>query len=263
MPRTSNSSPTSSSAPQLSIRYVPLSAASLWDRNPKRHDLQSIIASIRRHGFRDAPIYDSTLAAIIAGNGRTEALLTMYANNESAPLGIHVDPDSGEWHMPIQFGLDAASISQAEAFGVDHNLLTVSGSGIPADILLGIFDSAPLLDILGDLSPGALFSLSGAEIDTYVSQQADDILAAPADSPTNRTSDAGAPRDSREPSEPDNRSSASSTRTSSRERDDASPQLSRGLLYSVIVECGTDEELQTLLLERFREEGLRCKPLIS
>ena len=54
----------------LHIRYVGVDTARKWERNPKQHDLDGIVLSILKHGFRDAPIYDETLNAISAGNGR-------------------------------------------------------------------------------------------------------------------------------------------------------------------------------------------------
>jgi hypothetical protein len=56
-------------SPSLEIRYVPIAEAVPWDRNPKRDDIGSLVQSIQRYGFRDAPIFDSTLGAIAAGNG--------------------------------------------------------------------------------------------------------------------------------------------------------------------------------------------------
>lgn len=131
----------------LQIRYVRLSAAVLWDRNPKRHDLGGIIESIRQHGFRDAPIYDATLGAIVAGNGRTTALEEMRRSLDRPPEGVVMD-EAGEWWMPMQFGLDAASVEQAEAFGLDHNLLTATGGDLGLPELSGLFDHDRLIEVL-------------------------------------------------------------------------------------------------------------------
>lgn len=106
----------------LSIRYIPLAQAKPWDRNPKAHDLSLLIRSIQEHGFRDAPIFDETLGAIVAGNGRIEALTRMHDTGLEAPLGVRVTK-KGEWEVPIQFGISSDSVAQAEAFGVDHNNL--------------------------------------------------------------------------------------------------------------------------------------------
>lgn len=131
----------------LQIRYVRLADAVLWDRNPKRHDMGGIILSIRQHGFRDAPIYDATLGAVVAGNGRTTALAQMRNDGEEPPQGVVVDGD-GEWWMPMQFGLDAGSREQAEAFGLDHNLLTATGGDLGLHELAGLFDHDRLVEVL-------------------------------------------------------------------------------------------------------------------
>ncbi len=91
---------------ELRIEYVPLAEVARWDRNPKKHDLAGLKDLIRRHGFRDAPIFDKTLGAIVAGNGRATALEQMCADGEAPPEGIRIHPKKG-WLMPVQLGLDA------------------------------------------------------------------------------------------------------------------------------------------------------------
>ncbi len=112
----------------LTIRYVTLDQALawVWAGNPKKHDLDGLTASIRTHGFRDPSIYDSTLDAIPAGNGRLEALAHLREQGESAPRGVGLD-GAGVWHVPLIFGADATSQLAAQRFGIDHNNLTVVG----------------------------------------------------------------------------------------------------------------------------------------
>lgn len=134
----------------LRIEYIPITQAARWDRNPKRHDLPALIASIRRYGFRDAPIYDSTLSALVAGNGRATAVESMWNSGETPPAGVATDPD-GTWYIPVQFGNDAPSVAVAEAFAIDHNNLTVSGSGLdPA----ALWDAAGYADVIRALADG-------------------------------------------------------------------------------------------------------------
>lgn len=112
----------------LTLRYVTLDQALewRWGENPKKHDLDGLVASIERHGFRDPSIYDSTLPGIPAGNGRIEALDTMRKAGKEPPRGIGLDA-AGTWCVPLIFGADAESQAAAEAFGLDHNNLTVVG----------------------------------------------------------------------------------------------------------------------------------------
>jgi hypothetical protein len=109
---------------RLEIRYVALDQAVLWDENPKRHDEVGISDSIHRHGFRDAPIYDATLGALVAGNGRTHVLRKIKESGSKPPRGILAD-DKGAWFVPVQFGIDAASKAAAKSFAIDHNNLTL------------------------------------------------------------------------------------------------------------------------------------------
>jgi len=85
----------------LSLRYVALddALAWLWSENPKLHDLASLEASIERHGFRDPSIFDGTLSAISAGNGRIEALGHLRERGVHVPRGVALD-DLGTWHVP-------------------------------------------------------------------------------------------------------------------------------------------------------------------
>jgi len=113
----------------LRIEYVPLAQAVLWDRNPKRHDIGALIASIERHGFKDPPKFEPELnggeGGFVEGNGRTIALRAMRQRGDGPPRGI-AELD-GDWAVPVLFGVDAPSQRAAEAYGVDHNALTMAG----------------------------------------------------------------------------------------------------------------------------------------
>lgn len=123
----------------LRIEYVPLSTLMLWDKNPKKHDIGALAESIERYGFRDAPIYDETLGALVAGNGRAETLAALKSQGSQPPTGIATGPD-GAWLVPVQVGVDARSASEAEAFAIDHNNVTLMGGD------LGLYDLAKLWD---------------------------------------------------------------------------------------------------------------------
>ena len=160
----------------LHIRYVPLSQARLWDRNPKKHDSDQLIESIRRHGFRDAPIYDETLDAISAGNGRTTAVAAMRDAGEEPPAGIAVD-EAGEWYVPMQFGVNAESIAAAEAFAVAHNNLTMAGGGFSFLDIAKMWEAEAYADMLHDLrAAGELpVGVTSNDIDQLL-KQADAIV---------------------------------------------------------------------------------------
>lgn len=158
---------------RLTLRYVPLSTLELWDRNPKLHALDQLAESIRRHGFRDPPAFDPSLnegrGGVIEGNGRAQVLRSMKEAGDAPPRGIALDSD-GQWLVPTLFGLDSRSQAQAEAYGVDHNALTLGGSGLAFEDLIQLFDEQALQALFRD-TPDAgelLVSLSTADVDALL-----------------------------------------------------------------------------------------------
>ena len=137
----------------LELRYIPLSQATRWDQNPKRHDIGALIESIERHGFGDPPKFDARLDGLVYGNGRTEALEQMRADGRQPPRGI-LTTDEGEWAVPVIFGVDAESEAAAVAFAIDHNNLTLLGGDLGFGDLLQIWDEAELQAVL-DATPDA------------------------------------------------------------------------------------------------------------
>ena len=122
----------------LTLKYVPIdSELYQWERNLKKHDMGGIIQSIRRHGFKDPMKYEPKLnngaGGFVEGNGRNQALHLMYKQwvtekkpSDQIPRGIMVDAD-GKWYIPVLFGVDSDSQNAAEAYGIDHNNLTLWG----------------------------------------------------------------------------------------------------------------------------------------
>lgn len=131
----------------LHIRYVPLPAfdldVQLWEENSKLHDLQLLEESILEYGYADCAKWDGNLnggrGGFVYGNGRSEALVVklnrMRAAGEEPPRGVGCDRETGEWVIPVKFGVDTFSEAQAKAFGFTHNIATMQGSEYsPADI---------------------------------------------------------------------------------------------------------------------------------
>jgi hypothetical protein len=148
---------------RLTLEYIPLAQARRWDQNPKRHDLDALVRSITTHGYGDPAKYDSTLGALVYGNGRTEALERMKAEDKDPPRGIGVT-EEGDWAVPVVFGVDAASKAAAVAFAIDHNNLTMLGGGLAVEDILQIWDEEALQRVLGDLpDAGALLASLGQE----------------------------------------------------------------------------------------------------
>lgn len=140
----------------------------LWERNAKKHDLESLSQSIERYGFIDPPKWDNSLnggkGGLVYGNGRIEALVTYLLrareSGEEPPRGIPIDPDSGEWLIPIKFGVDAKSEEEAIAIAIDHNNLTLLGSGFDFEEISKLWKKEDYLKTLSELADGDILPLS-------------------------------------------------------------------------------------------------------
>lgn len=159
----------------LQLLYVPLEAFTNLDEvlaqgNPKRHEIDKLRQSITQNGFIDPAKWDENLndgnGGIIYGNGRTEALVSMLldmkAGGQEPPRGIGIHEETGEWCIPVKFGVNAESETAAKRFIVDHNLLTASGlSVVDASVM---FETEAYLDLLKELDEAdALPLLVGEE----------------------------------------------------------------------------------------------------
>ena len=154
---------------RLELRYVALSQARRWDDNPKRHDLDRLILSIETHGFGDPPKFDSALEALVYGNGRSEALERMRSTGKEPPRGV-VKTEDGEWAVPVIFGVDSKSKAAAVAFAIDHNNLTLLGSGLEFTDVLSMWDEEGLQRVLADVPDAGslLASLDSSDVGSLV-----------------------------------------------------------------------------------------------
>ena len=90
----------------------------------------------------------------------------MKAQGREPPRGIAVD-DEGEWHVPIQFGVNARSRAAAEAYAIDANNLTMTGGDFT------VWDVGRMWD---EGYTGMLEGLAGAD-ELPVSVDGDDLDA--------------------------------------------------------------------------------------
>ena len=153
-----------------------VAAALAWKRNPKLHAIDRVVASIQRYGFRDNPAFDKNLTninnepgAIVFGNGRIEALVWMHSHSREAPRGIKID-EHGNWYVPIEFGLDSTDEAEAEAFGIDHNALTLGGADLDFFTQVEIFEGQALADSWSEIANMGkdLVSYDGSDLDTLL-----------------------------------------------------------------------------------------------
>jgi hypothetical protein len=159
----------SSMTSELTLKYVPLSKLTYWEQNPKLHDIGAISASITKHGFRDPLGWDCQLnggeGGIVEGNGRLETLSKMRQQKQPAPRGI-LESD-GDWLVPVLFGVDAESEVAAQAFGIDHNSLTMLGGDFTALDISKLYDDS-YLELLENImveDAELLASISGDDWD--------------------------------------------------------------------------------------------------
>ncbi|HLO51389.1 MAG TPA: DNA methyltransferase [Kamptonema sp.] len=140
----------------LTLKYIPISQAELFDNNAKLHNLDQIIESIARYGFKSAAKWESTLnggrGGIVAGNGRVEALRVMEERGDELPIGIAQDTETGEWCVPVLFGVEASSEAIARAYALDDNNLTLLGGDFAVADLMKLYDQELLLSELEELS---------------------------------------------------------------------------------------------------------------
>jgi hypothetical protein len=139
----------------LSLRYIPISRAELFDNNAKLHNIDQIIQSIARYGFKSACKWEGTLndgrGGIVAGNGRVEALRVMEERGDDLPIGIAQD-ETGEWCVPVLFGVEAESEAIARAYALDDNNLTLLGGDFALADLSKLYDQELLMAELKELA---------------------------------------------------------------------------------------------------------------
>lgn len=142
---------------RLSVEYQPLDQVKPARRNPKRHDLDTIRASILRHGVADvAGIIDERDGRLVAGHGRLTVLADLHAEGRKPPDGIHL-ADDGTWLVPILHGTRWRNATEAEAFLLGHNRSTELGGWHRDDLQAVLADHRDRLDGTGytlrDLTP--------------------------------------------------------------------------------------------------------------
>jgi hypothetical protein len=135
---------------RLRLEYIPLDTALLWEDNRKLHDIDGLVKSFKKHGFKDPMKYEPELnegrGGFAEGNGRCEALARMEGKGVNPPRGVLLD-EEGHWLVPVLFGVDAASEAAARAYGIDHNSLTLKGGDFDLSDHLKMWD----MDFLNDL----------------------------------------------------------------------------------------------------------------
>lgn len=136
-------------------QYVALSHLAQWPKNPKRHDIPGIQASIGRFGYVAPIVIDEKSGRMVAGHGRLEALSELKKavdkKEEGAERPKNVIEKDGEWYVPLLRGNSFKSELEAEAYLIADNRHVETG-GWDDDLLRDImrkFKDDPNLEAIG------------------------------------------------------------------------------------------------------------------
>ena len=133
----------------IALHYVSLDdlVETFLDGNSKKHDVDKIIDSIQRYGFRDPIAFDPVLnegtGGIIEGNGRLEALTAMREAGKNLPRGLKEG-----WQIPVLFGVNSNSEAEAIAYSIEHNWSVLWGSDADLEQMLSLFEESALTEQL-------------------------------------------------------------------------------------------------------------------
>lgn len=160
---------------QRRIEYMPLEDVAPAARNPKRHRIGALTASVNRFGFVAPVLRDERTGQLVAGHGRLETLAGLREAGTAPPEGVRVDAE-GRWLVPVVAGWSSRSDAEAAAYLVADNRQGELGGWDAqelADLLEDLgedvelleatgYDSHDLVDMLKGLTPPDLDELAGA-----------------------------------------------------------------------------------------------------
>ncbi len=109
------------------IELSPLRSLKPNPDNPKGHDGRLINASFARFGFVEPILVDERTGMLLAGHGRTQQLLDLLEHGKPAPAGVEVEPNTGEWLVPVVRGYASSSDVEARAYLIASNRLVEAG----------------------------------------------------------------------------------------------------------------------------------------
>lgn len=124
--------------------------------NPKKHDVGGIEASVERYGMVETPTLNETTGKLVAGHGRIKALRELRRRGAAVPKNVRVEKD-GKWYAPVLRGNAFANDTEASAYLVDANALTLAGSELDALQMAAIWEQDGYAELLKGLErEGAL-----------------------------------------------------------------------------------------------------------
>src|ERR1700674_4605399 len=87
----------------LHVEYLPLSGLKPATRNPKNHQVETVLASMERFGYVAPMILDERSGRLVAGHGRLESLKRAKRAGQKPPDRIRVA--GAEWLVPVVRGV--------------------------------------------------------------------------------------------------------------------------------------------------------------
>jgi DNA modification methylase len=111
--------------PQLRVEYLPLRSLQRAKRNPKKHEVDTLLASMQRFGFINPMILDERTGRLVCGHGRLESLLKAKSEGREPP--DHIRLEKGDWCVPVYRGIAFADDREAQAFLLADNQTTIVG----------------------------------------------------------------------------------------------------------------------------------------
>ena len=136
-------------------QYVALAHLQRWPKNPKKHDVPGIKASILRFGYVAPIVLDEGTGRIVAGHGRLDSIAEIKVEVEKKVEGVarpkNILERGGEWYVPLLRGNTFESEREAEAYVIADNRHVETGgwdAALHAE-MLGKFRDDPNLIALG------------------------------------------------------------------------------------------------------------------
>lgn len=219
--------PTPAKLPDLPVRWVNIEDLAAATENPKLHDIETVKASIRRHGYVDYGVMDDRTDRLVGGHGRAEALVEMRDAGESPaewPISVRggfpgvVVLDDG-WVVPTGY------TTTADDNDASHLLVSLNSGDRPGWQTDGLADLLDRLD--GDRVDLKGTGYNRDDVDKMLDQLENDRHDLP---------------------DPDEGST--------------DPELSTGVEFRVIVDCESEQQ-QGQLVERLEAEGFTARMLMS
>jgi hypothetical protein len=126
----------------LHIEYRDIDTIRPHPENPKGHELDELVDSVKRFGWTDPLLECGRTGLLAAGHGRLEMVLRERAGDRPPPNGVEVV--DGTWQLPVVLGWQSADDTELKAYLVADNAIGPRGGWVQQalhDILSELGDS--------------------------------------------------------------------------------------------------------------------------